>query len=228
VCAQIALKPVVFLSARLAIEYWKSDLDVDCLRCHCCVGSQPTDVTTFQVRRQISLPISLHCLRVTPQATLTQAGTSKPRDTRRRLTNPANAYPSRFPTVTLRVPTYIHTETRGRPFSTSRECSNSQELNSRNAPSWPSQGLIRQCRCAWESYADGGHLTPLEHVQFMSRFAQCFRKSLHRFPEAAAILDGLVIQPHAESEESILIHSLSEYVGHHIVGGNEMDGDHQA
>ena len=38
---------------------------------------------------------------VTPQATLTHAGTSKPRDTRRRLTNTAKAYPSHFPTDKL-------------------------------------------------------------------------------------------------------------------------------
>ena len=37
----------------------------------------------------------------------------------------------------------------------------------RNAHSWPSQGLIRQSRCAWESYAVGGHLTPLENAWFM-------------------------------------------------------------
>ena len=37
----------------------------------------------------------------------------------------------------------------------------------RNAHSWPSQGLIRQSRCAWESYAVGGHLTPLEYARFM-------------------------------------------------------------
>ena len=73
-----------------------------------------------------------------------------------------------------------------------------------------------------------GRVAARTHVQFMSCFAQCFRKSLHRFPETAAILDRLVIHPHAESEESILIHSFSEYVCHHIVGGNEMNGDHQA
>jgi len=64
-----------------------------------------------------------------------------------------------------------HTETRGIAIlhvtSTSHECPNSRGLISRNAPSWPSQGLIRQCRCAWESYAVGGHFTPLDYARFM-------------------------------------------------------------
>ena len=41
-------------------------------------------------------------------------------------------------------------------------------LNSRNAPvrSWPSQGLIRQRGCAWETIIRrcGGHLTPLKYT----------------------------------------------------------------
>ena len=62
----------------------------------------PKFLSPFQVRGQISLSISSHCLRVTPQATLTQAGTSKPRDTRRRLATQRTPTPSHFPTVTLR------------------------------------------------------------------------------------------------------------------------------
>jgi hypothetical protein len=66
----------------------------------------------FPSSRQISLSISL---RVTPQATLTPAGTSKPRDTRRILATQANAYPSHFPTDTPCVPiTHING---GRPLS---------------------------------------------------------------------------------------------------------------
>jgi hypothetical protein len=122
------------------------------------------DQFTFQVRGQISLSISLHCLRVTPQATLSPAGTSKPRDTQSETHDSGERLPLAFPHSNASR-TYTHTLRHGgRPFSTSRECSSSQELDSRNAPSWPSQGLIRQCRCAWESYAVGGHLTPLEHM----------------------------------------------------------------
>jgi hypothetical protein len=64
--------------------------------------------------RQISLSISLHCLRVnTARATLSHAGTSKPRDTRRRLTIQANAYPSRI-SPQIRSAYLSHTHTWGK------------------------------------------------------------------------------------------------------------------
>jgi len=53
---------------------------------------------SFQVRGQISLSISLHCLRVTPlQATLTQSGASKPRDTQSETHNSSERLPPAFP-----------------------------------------------------------------------------------------------------------------------------------
>jgi hypothetical protein len=77
---------------------------------------------------------------------------------RRRLTTQANAYPSHFPTETLCVP-ITHTQRAGEGHSAlSRECSNSRELNSRNAPSWPSQGLIR------DAVATPGNHTQLEGI----------------------------------------------------------------
>ena len=92
---------------------------------------------SFQVRGQISLPISLRCLRVTPQATLTQAGTSKPRDTRRnsqlkRTPTPHVSPQKRFAylwhTHTVQTVWHTHTETRGKAIILSRESSNHRNL----------------------------------------------------------------------------------------------------
>jgi hypothetical protein len=77
---------------------------------------------SFRVRRQISLSISLHCLRVTPQATLTPAGTSKPRDTQSETHNSSERLPLTFPhryasrTYMAHTHTVWHThiETRGK------------------------------------------------------------------------------------------------------------------
>jgi hypothetical protein len=99
--------------------------------------------------RQISLSIqsiSFHCLRLNTAGHALTGGHKQAARHASETHNSSERLPPTFPhRYALRTYHITHTLRHGgRPFSTSRvECSNSRELDSRNAPSWPSQGLLR-------------------------------------------------------------------------------------
>jgi hypothetical protein len=125
-------------------------------------------VLTFQVReRSMSKDQSADMYRVHlrplhagqhPQATLTHAGTEASHATRvgdSRLQR--TPIPSHFPT---------HID---RYAPRSAYLSPHTHFNSRNAPSWPSQGLIRQRRCTWDqSYAQMGGISPRSNIHALT------------------------------------------------------------
>ena len=176
----------------------------------CAIGAR--GVSDSFRSRQIKLSISSHCLRVnssTPQAGATpknRGRTSKPCDTSRRVHSQANAYSTGRCFGALRARTHTHThETRGKAIRHVSPSSTHGTL-----PPGRSQGLILQYRCAWESYAVGGPLTPLEYT-FGSRHAlhSASVRACTAFPKRLRSLNisAICVSPTARSQSHVMFGS---------------------
>ena len=159
---------------------------LNCLSAHTACGS------TAQHRRQ------------GPRAN--RGRTSKPCDTSRRVHSQANAYSTGRCFGALRARTHTHThETRGKAIRHVSPSSTHGTL-----PPGRSQGLILQYRCAWESYAVGGPLTPLEYT-FGSRHAlhSASVRACTAFPKRLRSLNisAICVSPTARSQSHVMFGS---------------------
>ena len=179
----------------------------------CAIGARGVS-DSFRSRQMIKLSVSRLTLLAghdssynTAGATPNRGRTSKPCDTSRRVHSQANAYSTGRCLGALRA-AHVHTHTHETWRKAIRHVSPSSTHGT--LPPGRSQGLILQYRCAWESYAVGGPLTPLEYT-FGSRHAlhSASVRACTAFPKRLRSLNisAICVSPTARSQSHVMFGS---------------------